>query len=315
MWELIRELRSPEGTAGAGGEDATASPPSSAGDTTASDLLDGWNPFEPGQGPGEEGGDADPSPGSQQRAAGDAVPPNTPQVPQTPSAPDPVQAELARIAGLLAQDRADRSRQQQPQRTETAAPPGPRFNLQIPEAILNTIVTSEDPGERRQALALFANGLANTIHAEMAQEFSAQLRAVMQAVPRVTQNQLSERQTQQEMWGDFYNSYTNLPRTPGFMNFVANEAQALAREQHRNGINPTWSPEFRAALASRVYGAFGQQAPAPRTSAVPAPRQNGNGQRQPKPASFAAGNGGRGGGAARAATPEIQDIWDTLDLT
>jgi len=184
----------------------------------------------------------------------------------------------------------------QPPQAPAQAPQGPRFNFQVPPAIAAGIITSEDPGERLQALTAFANGLANSIHSELVGEFNQRLESFARAVPQATAQQLTQREEQGRMWNEFYGRFPQLAKSPNVMRLVAMTAQQLAKEQ---GQNAGWSPAFIEEIGKRVYGDLG-------IPATGAPTQ-----RVPKPASYSAGSGPRPS-APKSANSSIQDIWETM---
>lgn len=297
---------SPESGAGNGAESASTPP-------GTNDLID-FDPFEPGNGPGEAGtttaqpSDTPTLPGEATTTQGDALPPATAPATAPPTPPhDPVQAQLASIAELLAtrerQDAAARERQSQP-----TTPAGPRFNFEVPQAV-TAAIASEVPEERAQGMNALVNGLANSLYGEIAREFSEREAKILQAIPRMAEATHNTARTQQELAQDFYGKYADLGTTPEMRQFVQLTAQQLARELQTQGRPLTgWTAEFRDAVATRAYSGLGRQVP--QMQAPTPPATNG---RQPRPASFATGAAASRGGQPVAPSKEIADLWATMD--
>lgn len=311
-WWNRLPVYAPETGAGSG---TSASPdpapdPAPAEGPTAQDFLD-FDPFtppaEPGTQPGQ-GGAGTPAPRSAETppAPGDeSSPASDPgQSPQTE--PDPVQTQLAAITELLRQSRAQPAPAPQP---APAGPQGPRFSFTVPPAI-TAALQSEDPAERSEGFNTFANGLANSIYAEVKREFDAERTKILEAIPQLTQQGVSLREQQREMHDDFYNRFSDLPQTPEFKRLVALTAQQMAAEQVQAG-QPWlgWGTEFREKLGKRIYNAFGREPP-PLGGGKPAPA--GNGKRPAAKPQFATGAGARAS-APQAPNEAVKDLWDTMD--
>jgi hypothetical protein len=293
-----------------------AAPAPSSGEAAAApsvkDFLD-FDPFEPStEGQASEPADGAQAPEPVERAEGDALPPSGGQAPsqQQPqqgaqSAPDPVLRELARINETLAAS-------QQPQYTPPqAAPPGPRFNLEIPQQILKAVIHSEDPEERAAGLAALVNGLANTLYNDISSEFRQQQQQMYQALPQVHQRLNQEQVEQQRAASDFFGRFQNLQPTPAMMQFVAAEAKQLAIEQWRAGNrNLQWNDDFREALGYRIHAGLGMPFPARSAPGTQVPQAQS--QRQPKRAQFAAGGDAKGGNGTTAPNQEAKEIWDVF---
>lgn len=301
--------------------DAGAAPAPETGpsSTELKNLLD-FDPFEPEPASGQEGeGKTPPAPvpaGKEKKAGDEQVPPSGAETP--PPKPDPVSQQLQEVANLL---RLQTEANARPKSDVNAGakPKGPKFNLTIPEAISKAMLTSEEPTERAAALVEFANGLSNLVYEETMKEVRGHLTALVQRIPEISRNQVTELTTQQEMQRDFWDSVAGsaipeaqrLPRTKEMGQFVALTAQNLAMELKRKGQEPAWTPEFRNEIVQRVYAALGRQAPGQQQ------RPNGNGaapiQRQPKPNAFASGAGSRGGDQVQYKTDLEKDIAEIFD--
>lgn len=289
-----------------GAAPAAATPAESASGPSVRDFLD-FDPFEPADA-GQEGAAA-PAPADEtaERAEGDALPPSGGQAPsqqqpqQGAQAPDPVLRELARINETLAA-----SQQPQPQYTPPqAAPPGPRFNLEIPQQILKAVIHSEDPEERAAGLAALVNGLANTLYNDISSEMRASQQQMYQALPQMHQRLSQEQVEQQRAASDFFGRFQNLRPTPQMMSFVAAEAKQLAVEQWRAGNRSLqWNDAFRDALGQRIHESLGIPM---QGAAQPAPQA-----RVPKRPQFAAGGDAKGGNGVAAPNQEAKEIWDVF---
>lgn len=298
-------LRAPEGDGAAPAPvaDTTTTPPASTESTPSQirELLD-FDPFEPAPDAGQEGEvktAATPAPaGGEKKKVGDAqVPPSDAEA--APAKPDPVAQQLEQVANLLRQQ-TEAAARPKPAEAEKGAK-APKFNLSIPESISKALLSSEEPTERVAALTEFANGLSNLVHEEIMKEVRTNLAEIVRRIPEIAGNQVRELTTQQEMQNDFWNAASGqhipeamrLPRSKEMGQFVALTAQSLAMELKAQGKDLGWTPEFRNEVLKRVCTGLGRAVP----SAAPAQPQRPNGNlppRQPKPAAFATGQGGRG---------------------
>ncbi len=190
-----------------------------------------------------------------------AVPPAEPPAPAP--APDPALEAMRVQNELLTQTL---QRMQQPAEpvsdpAAAAAPAVPPYNFNVPDELL-AHMRSEDPNEVRTGLAAFAQGVAQTVHRTVMQEFTDQMGSV---VPQYVQQSVSSVQQQQEVFNDFYqvNKDLNLPE---LRPLVVSVAQQVASETGANA----WSPQLRDAIASRVRGVLRGNAPPP-VAPTPAP--------------------------------------------
>ena len=201
-----------------------------------------------------EGAPADEKAGTETPPAEQPIPaqaaPPTPAVPATPQ-PSNLERLIADQTAAIRQSLADRAAPAAP-----AAAPAAKFNLGIPEQIVNSI-SSEDPRERGLALHAVVNGVANAVWRETEQMVKTQVETIVQNIPRLIEAHQTVAQRQREVHDDFYGTYKVFPSTdPAFVALVQNVGQVVATEFARAGRRLDWGPELRDEIANRLFASF-----------------------------------------------------------
>lgn len=182
--------------------------------------------------------------------------------PQQPPQNQQLETILSRLSQQL-----DQGSQQQPEKQEQKEPEVPAYDFNIPDEIVQGMA-SEDPGERKKALAAYTKGVAQAIHKTMRSEVQEEF----QRVPNMIQSHTQQTQRAQTIFQDFYGQYPELNR-PELRSLITNQAQAMMQENP----NMQWSPQVRDEIARRVRGVLQsfaggeqtQQQPKPKTSKKP----------------------------------------------
>jgi hypothetical protein len=208
--------------------------------------------------------------------------------PAAPAAPTPAtpqaQPDLTRLfqeqTAAIKQLVADKAPE------KAAEPAAPKYNVGIPPKLLDAMA-SEDPQERAVATHALVNGIANMVWNDVSAAINAELGKVMQGMPQLMEAHYSARQTQQQVFDDFYGAYAHLNR-PELQPMVLSAAQLVFKEFTQAGKAIQWNAELRDAIANKIHSAV----PALKPAAAP----GGNGAQPAKPR-FTPGGGARPSGA------------------
>lgn len=188
----------------------------------------------------------------------------------------------------------------------TPADDSPKYNFQIPDAIL-AAVDSQDATERHAGMHALTTGIAVTIHKAVRKEYEEKLGQLFQAIPQLIQEHTSGAAEKKATFDDFYGTYPEL-KSPMLMPIVLEEAKRLAIETK----NTNYSPQFKAALRIRVQEKLVSMATA--AGIVPAPNVTpaNNGGTPPVNNGRVPGTGFMGGGSARPAVEGGNSIGDEI---
>lgn len=211
------------------------------------------------------------------------------QQPAAQPAVDPVAAAIAEQTRLLQQVVQGQQTQGQQPAAQTQQQPQdplavmPDYDYQIPDQLV-VALNSEDPAERKAALAATIKGVAQGIHRTVAQAVVARLVQLEQSIPNSIQGRMEQAQQAQTVMQDFYGKFPQL-NTPQLRQLV----KTVAAEHLSSIPNAQWSPEMRDAIGAKVLGVLTSIAPQAQPAAQPAQA----------PAMF-------GGSAAAAQSPRAQ---------
>jgi hypothetical protein len=283
--------------------------PAEGAEPSITESIMQFDPFAPAKeketpaAPKADGKQGAPPAGTPQPPAVKPVPGTAPPAAQPPAqqakTPEQLIAEhTATIRQMLERgQQAPTATPAQPAKTE---PEKPKFNLGVPEPILNAI-SSEDPKERSLAMHAIVNGVANAVWREAENLVRQNVADLVQGFPRIIESHMAARQTQNEVHSDFYGTYKQF-NAPEFVPLVQATALQIINERNAAG-QPVqgWSPEFRDEVANRLFAHF------PMLKQPPAQPP------APKPRSFATG---ANGGARPAMEPgPVNDMLAILGKT
>lgn len=213
--------------------------------------------------------------------AGTQVPPAKPQPAAAapaaqPAAPQKTPEQLIAEHTATIRQMLERGQVAQPaagaKEPAKAEPEKPKFNLGVPDQILNAM-NSEDPKERSLAVHAVVNGVANAVWREAENLVRQNITDLVQGFPRVIEAHMAARQTQNEVHTDFYGTYKQFA-SPEFVPLVQATALQIINEKQAAGQPVSgWSTEFRDEVANRLFAHFPtlKQPPAP-PAAQPARR-------------------------------------------
>jgi hypothetical protein len=170
-------------------------------------------------------------------------------------------------------------------KTEDKQPDAPKFNLGIPDVLLNAM-SSEDPKERSLATHALVNGVANAVWRETSQMVQQQIADLVAGWPRVIESHLAAREQQQQIHDDFYGTYQQFAGKQ-WIPLIQAHAAALMNEMAAAGQQITgWTPQMRDEIANRLFAEF------PQLKDWKPPAGKPNGANPPKKPQFATGSGG-----------------------
>ncbi len=248
-------------------------------DALSFDPFDSENLNGEGE-PTPDGGKDTPSEPGTEDSAGTTDKPEEGEVAAAPETPPTPELDLAnaQIKSLTETVEAMKTVATQPQApaepTGEQEQVGPAFNFDIPDALLAKF-DSEDAGDRKQALANMAQGVAQAAHVEAVKYVNDVMSQVM---PQFVKEQMNLHTQQKVIFDDFYGEYPQYNR-PELRSTVVGVAQAVLKE---SGLTE-WSPALRDAVATRLLTLFpaGAAAPAKPAPAVPATPYMGGGGARP----------------------------------
>lgn len=140
---------------------------------------------------------------------------------------------------------------------ESQSDPIPNYQFQIPDQLIQ-MMDSDDPTQRKQAFSYMAQGVAQTVHQQVRQEYQQRLDSVRQELPQQVQQMQAAQEQQRQVFEDFYGTYQDLNR-PELRPTIVNVAEAVATEFQQQGKPVQWGPEFKQAVANRTYQVLGRQ--------------------------------------------------------
>jgi len=213
----------------------------------------------------------------------------TPAAPTAPQQPAPTPAAEAQPApqALAAPDvlsRLDAIQAQlaQPQtQPQTPTPPDPyttvpEYAFQIPDAVFQGL-ESEDPGVRRQATAVLAQGVARTVHASMMQTIKPLMVAMQENFPRLIQSHMINAEQQRTIQADFYGRHKDLD-IPALKPVIAQIGVELAQKERVQQYTPEFGDRIALFVRQMVFKQQGAQPTVPQP-----PQQFGGGARPAQP--------------------------------
>ncbi|GMQ92424.1 MAG: hypothetical protein BMS9Abin11_1753 [Gammaproteobacteria bacterium] len=198
-----------------------------------------------------------------------------PPVDEGPTAAAAVEnaALLQRIAAL---EQAKAAPAAPPADPGASADAEPAFAFDIPDQLME-LMGSEDPGERKQAVAALSRGIAReTYRAAMAQVSEA-----FKTMPGVVQAAINQQNSSRAVFEDFYGAHGDLNR-PELRAVIMETAKGvMAEEAAKQGLQVNqmpWSEDLRDKVAKRAREVLGLKAPPKgKRSTPPKPLPKGGG--------------------------------------
>jgi hypothetical protein len=185
----------------------------------------------------------------------------------------------------------------QQQGQEGQQEPLPNYQFQIPDQLLQ-MMDSDDPAQRKQALTYLGQGVAQSVHQMVRQEMTDKMGRLQQELPQTIQQQQASQAQQRQIFEDFYGTYQDLNR-PELRPTIVEVAKSVAGEYQQKGMPVQWGPEFKQAVANRVYQVLGRQ-PGQQPAQQQAPARQSS-----QPRNFG-GNARRGVGQADSEQADIE---------
>lgn len=279
-----------------------------------SDVLH-FDPFAPPKGPVQEptdGGESGGAPVAEgTKPAAGAKPGEEVQTPeQTAAAAAAAQKPDALASAIAANTEAVRAilSQQQPQQPAQPAkdePQAPKFNLGIPDPIMQALA-SEDPKERSVAMHAVINGVANHVWQQTEAMVKGVVQEVLQSVPRMIEGHQDMARRQTDVANDFYGTY-EIFKQPAFVPLMQNIGMQVAQEMVAQGQAPQWNAKMRDTIADRMFALF-PMLKVQHDAAVAAKAKANGTQPAKRPQPFVTGTG------ARPASEPISDMEAVLKV-
>lgn len=213
--------------------------------------------------------DGDDEPGTQEgaQAEEDGEPEETPS--EEPA--EDLRAQLKAQEEIISQMRRQ---QQTPTEKPKEEKPGeePDFSFNIPGELVK-LMESEDPGERQQGMALFAQGIARAAYNTAAQRIQA---LQQQQIPNMITQMLTLHDQARAVAEDFYGSNPDLNRAE-LRPFIRETARVVAEETGAQ----SWTPELKRKVEQRVRQTLGLKKPTAPKPKPPSPTPKGGGGKRP----------------------------------
>jgi hypothetical protein len=205
------------------------------------------------------------------------------------------------------QDQGQAQGQAQAQGQNSDQPSIPNYAFRVPDQLWDQI-ESDDPNERRQGIGQLLQGVAQAVHQQVQTEYQQQLQNLrQQELPQTIQQTVQQREQQREVYQDFYGTYPDLNH-PELRQVVQNAGQQEASLRQARGQSVEWGPDFRDAVAQRVYSVLGRQPQGQgQAQAQAQPQRSPRGQ----PANFGRGSAPRAAPQGEARSQQ-NDVLDTL---
>lgn len=131
-----------------------------------------------------------------------------------------------------------------------AAPPDPLrtvpdYNFDLPLPLMDQL-NDPDPQVRKAALSATISATARVVHTQVLNQMQGLMREMMQAIPRMTGETLSETETQRQVTTDFYGKYGeyNTPMLRPLVQMALLEVAKANPDLAKRG----WTPELRDKL-------------------------------------------------------------------
>ena len=206
--------------------------------------------------------------------------PAVPEVPQESPEVVLMRQQLAQQAQMIEQMQATATQAPTQASGGPAADPMaefiPSYLFQVPQPI-QSLLDSEDSGERSQGISHLMNGALRQVHRNMLEQVQGMMTTY---VPQQLQQHSSQTSLQAEIKSDFYGANADLNTTE-----IRQLVSMLTPQVMQETGQASWSPALRDAIAAKARGMLGLGAPgtvAPAPAApTPAPVQFGSGSRGP----------------------------------
>lgn len=211
-------------------------------------------------------------------AAAPAAPAPAASVPPAPTPPvqagSPVQSgsELDQVLRTLAETQRTVmelvARQQTPAAPTTPTAPTqpevPQYEFNLTDD-MDKLLLSEDPTDRRRALLMMAQGVAQSVHRRVREEYRQHFTDAIGKYEKTFNGRLSAIGSAQRIYNDFYGTYPQLQKEE-----LLPVVQAVTGQVTKEMGN-SWSPQIRDEIARRVFTVLTSVQPPQAEPRSPAP--------------------------------------------
>jgi len=271
--------------------DVLAFDPFAEGAETDSNSVESSESTEVAQ---PDGSEATPEPGKTETEV-EAETDEDPTVAQVEESPELVllRQQLDTQKQLIEQlQQGDATTPTEGENADETKPSTPAYEFTIPEQMM-TLVDSEDAAERRQGIGALAQGVAQTVHAQVMEQVQGMF---TQVVPQTVMSVVQQQNTAKAIFDDFYGQNPELNREE-LKPLVVQVAEAAFKESKAQ----EWSPALRDTIATRVKSILGQ---GKTTTPAKVPAK--------APAGPSSGRQSRGNNASTPAAAQADDVASLL---
>lgn len=186
---------------------------------------------------------------------------------------DSLREELRQSQNLLAELQGQFIKQGQGQKEPSEkpqeAPKIPDYMFQIPDEIANGVY-SDDPSERKAALANLVSGIGQSVHQTLMAEFENKLSSVQKELPERMSQTVEAQNLREQIRQDFYGNYKELDRPELYPLVKHFTGQVMAEGKYKS-----WGPALRDEIGKRTKAyleSFGAPKAQPKPPAMTAPQ-------------------------------------------
>lgn len=174
-----------------------------------------------------------------------------------------------------------------PAKEDSTKPALPKYDFNIPDALIEVLTTETDKGKFKEGVAALASGIANAIQATMLPYIEAQFNPRFDSIPQMLQAHIQGQEKAKTVRQDFYGTYPELDQ-PALYGFIRQIGDATAKELKITEWNQTLRDETAKRVKAIIAQATGVKTPA--KPAVTPPRMIGGNSARTAPANDDAGD-------------------------
>lgn len=174
-----------------------------------------------------------------------------------------------------------------PAKEDSTKPALPKYDFNIPDALIEVLTTETDKGKFKEGVAALASGIANAIQATMLPYIEAQFNPRFDNIPQMLAQHIQGMERAKTTRQDFYGTYPELDQ-PALYSFIRQIGDATAKELNITEWNQTLRDETAKRVKAIIAQATGTKTPA-KPAATP-PRMIGGNSARSAPANDDAGD-------------------------
>ena len=220
--------------------------------------------------------------------------------------------DVGELRALLATQTAQLTSLQEQIATATALKPAEAkpeeaqvYEFSMPDELMARL-SSEDAGEQKQGFEHLAQGIAQTVHAQLRTEYRGQLDALRSAIPEYASQTFQSHLTQLNIREDFYGAFPELNK-PEYVEFIRGLTKTVWAEKKATA----WTPELRNAIGERARTTLNLKAAPARANGGKPPGGTKPAANPPASANLGKGTGSASvpkGGSGQTLAHQVKDI-------